>query len=621
MGVFMSKMIGKCLTALVFTVMLLTVSAILFDTGQASALTGVDGINPTISITSPSNNTYNNTGSVTLQWVSADLQSGLAHHEITMDDGPILTVPSDVQSLPLNHLSNGSHNVTVVAFDNAGNHDASSVTFTVDMVGPAVSITHPTNGSYCNASVDLQWTSSDPLSGIAFHEIQYDSGPVLTVPSDVRSLLKTGLTDGNHTVKVIAYDNAGNHNSSSSSFVVSTTGPVITTLPASPIYSSSFAEEFRVYITDAVPMTTANISEFSNGESRGGGPIFGMADQTSFSYFVLLHLEQGVNTYRVTVNDSAGNSRSMVATVYRDNTPPTISITSPANHAYNNTGSMTVTWAGTDGLGIDHYEIFVNGGKVATYGAGNSTAVVSLPEGNGEIMVYAYDRAGNSAYATVHVIVDLTGPIVEISSPYAGQITLSSVTVYWSGADPLSGIARYVVSMDGGAGTELSASTLSYGFAGLASGSHTVMVKAYDNTGNSFSDSVTFVVDIVSPSITSETMTGDIAEKNIAIVVGFSEAMNQTSTTITVDGVEGTVSWSGNNATFTPSSVLAYGTPYIVTVSGHDSAGNSVTSTGSFATPAAPASITDGGILAISFVLLIVALGFAMIVLIRRSKK
>ena len=61
------------------------------------------------------------------------------------------------------------------------------------------------------------------------------------------------------------------------------------------------------------------------------------------------------------------------------------------------------------------------------------------------------------------------------------------------------------------------------------------------------------------------------------ISVLFSEAMNETATTIAVNGITGTMSWSGNNATFTPSSALAYNTVYSVTVSGKDAIGKGFT--------------------------------------------
>jgi len=67
-----------------------------------------------------------------------------------------------------------------------------------------------------------------------------------------------------------------------------------------------------------------------------------------------------------------------------------------------------------------------------------------------------------------------------------------------------------------------------------------------------------------------------------AITATFSEAMNAatiTNSTFTINGVAGTVSYSGTTATFTPSSPLAYSTVYTATITTGvtDVAGNPMT--------------------------------------------
>ncbi len=641
---------------------------------EATVTFTVDTVDPIISIVSPVNHSYNNTGSVLVAWTSTDALSGIAYHELRLDSGPTLTLPSDVQSLQLNSLADGSHTVSVTAYDNAGNHNETTVTFTVDRIDPTISIISPATGSYNNTgSVLVAWSSHDTLSGIAYHELRVDSGPTLTLPSDVQSLQLNSLAEGGHKVYLAAYDNAGNHNQTNASFIVDSAGPVITATPASPIYSNSmFGAEVHISVTDSIPLKSANVSLYSNGVYMEGGPIFGMAGETSFGYWALVSTEPGVNSYRFTATDSAGNSNSIVVTVFRDVAPPTVRILSPVNHAYNNTGSMTLKWSIQASVDIDRYEVFVNGGKVATLGAGNTSYVLSLPEGNDEIVLYVYDVAANSVHTSVNVITDLTGPLVAITAPVGGEhIGASSVTVSWQGANPLSGINHYKVAVDGLEGIEVSANTLTYAFTGLADGSHTVSVTAYDNAGNLMESSVTFTVDRAAPTVsiisprdgsfngtgsvhvswsaddvlsgiakieisvdgttytnvtgtTSRTVTladgaysvqiratdgagnvnsssveisvdkdvptvtispsGSDVRVNAAVVASFSEGMNHSSTTIVVAGVVGTIIWSGNNATFTPSAALSYNTAYTITVTGHDLAGKAVTMTGVFTT-------------------------------------
>ena len=58
------------------------------------------------------------------------------------------------------------------------------------------------------------------------------------------------------------------------------------------------------------------------------------------------------------------------------------------------------------------------------------------------------------------------------------------------------------VSLDGGSPIEVASGTSTYTFPGVADGTHTITVTAYDRAGNELSESVTFRVDtgVLSPS-------------------------------------------------------------------------------------------------------------------------
>jgi ABC-type phosphate transport system substrate-binding protein len=93
----------------------------------------------------------------------------------------------------------------------------------------------------------------------------------------------------------------------------------------------------------------------------------------------------------------------------------------------------------------------------------------------------------------------------------------------------------------------------------------------------------------VTPSIiTAWSPTGSGVSTSSLIKVMFSEAMNTSSVKIDVNAsgatISGSVTWSGNNATFTPSSALTYNTAYSVYVSGKDLTNNSATENWSFTT-------------------------------------
>ena len=79
----------------------------------------------------------------------------------------------------------------------------------------------------------ITWTGSDGASGIARYEVSIDGGPTESV--GMTTSLTRRWSDGDHTVRVTAYDAAGNQDATVISFRVSPESPgvfgVFQTLP------------------------------------------------------------------------------------------------------------------------------------------------------------------------------------------------------------------------------------------------------------------------------------------------------------------------------------------------------------------------------------------------------
>ncbi|MBD3192121.1 MAG: S8 family serine peptidase [Candidatus Heimdallarchaeota archaeon] len=107
---------------------------------------------------------------------------------------------------------------------------------------------------------------------------------------------------------------------------------------------------------------------------------------------------------------------------------------------------------------------------------------------------------------------DTTPPTIDITSPNEGAtLTSSDVTVTWSGSDSGSGIDYYETRIDSGSWINKGTST-SHTFTGLADGSHTVDVRAWDVAGNSATDMVTFTVDTSGGTGPPYTFTGTVSQ-------------------------------------------------------------------------------------------------------------
>jgi RHS repeat-associated protein len=122
-----------------------------------------------------------------------------------------------------------------------------------------------------------------------------------------------------------------------------------------------------------------------------------------------------------TATDVAGNTASASATVKLDKTPPTISITSPANGATFTSSSAAVTGSVFDAL--SGVAAVACDGAPATVQSGAFSCSVTLTPGSNTITAQASDVAGNTSAATDSVTFSNTSPPTITSfSPTSGPI-------------------------------------------------------------------------------------------------------------------------------------------------------------------------------------------------------
>src|SRR5205823_1783233 len=147
----------------------------------------------------------------------------------------------------------------------------------------------------------------------------------------------------------------------------------------------------------------------------------------------------GSHTLTATARDAAGNtttSAPVTVTVNNpppsDTTPPTVSITTPANGA-TVTASVTVTAMASDNVGVLGVQFKLDG---ANLGAEDTTSPYSIPRdttpashGTHTLTAAARDAAGNtttSAPITV-TVANGTPPTVSITTPHNGDWIGNSV--------------------------------------------------------------------------------------------------------------------------------------------------------------------------------------------------
>ncbi|MDW5562250.1 MAG: carboxypeptidase regulatory-like domain-containing protein [Methanomassiliicoccus sp.] len=432
---------------------------------------------------------------------------------------------------------------------------------------PTVSITSPAEDDVVTSgSVEVQWTGAN----VDHYTISVDGAEAVDVDQDLMDTID--LEDGEHVVNVTAFDVRGRSSYAEVSFIVDTAAPAVNvTVPAIGAWYNTSSLNVTWTVSDAG-------SGILNTSVSVDGAAFADVDH---DYFVIADLEDGHHTVAVRAYDHAGHFRTVTKDFNIQTALPVLTI-SPSDGSLLSSRDVTVSWSGVSDSTVGRYWLSVDGGAFVDHHNATSFLVTGLADGEHNVTLKAEDYAGNWNSTYVEFEIDATAPVVTITAPVDGVHTVArEATVEWTAYEAGSGLDRTEYSVDGGA--FIVTTDLSLELTDLADGEHTVTVRAVDMAGNVGEATVHIVVDTAAPTAVIEP-SGDDASVNAAIIVTFSEAMNTSAVTITVGGVDGTIAWNDNVATFTPSRALSYDTAYSVAVAGKDLAGNEMSASSSFTT-------------------------------------
>lgn len=218
----------------------------------------------------------------------------------------------------------------------------------------------------------------------------------------------TGYDLGNYTFTLLAYDQKGNSNSSTTKLrVYENVTPIVDGPDDIEFLFSETGNSIRWNVSEDNPDTytiSRDDEQIQSGEIDPANPfiIIGLQD-----------LEVGVYIYTFTLNDTSGNkaSDSVTVTVLRDSVTPTL-VYSPETVVYA-LGDETVirNWTVRDDF-KDYYEIYVDTILIETDDWTTENIefnFAGLAQGNHTVRLSVYDLGGNSL--TVYVDVIVTEPV------------------------------------------------------------------------------------------------------------------------------------------------------------------------------------------------------------------
>lgn len=216
-----------------------------------------------------------------------------------------------------------------------------------------------------------------------------------------------------------------------------------------------------------------------------------------------------------------------------------VAITSPADGFVTGETSVDISGTAVSYFGVDHltWHNAATGASGDCSGTDIWTATVPLADGDNVITVTMVDLHGSEANASITVVLDVVPPTLEITYPVEGAYVGSSVTVTWIGSDADSGIAYYIVSIEGLFFVNVTES--SYTINDLAEGPCTVLVTAYDVAGNYLDVPVSFTVDVTAPTVTIDSPADNFLSTESSVTMTW----NGSDVVSGVDRYE--VSWEG----------------------------------------------------------------------------
>ncbi|HSX41279.1 MAG TPA: Ig-like domain-containing protein [Candidatus Saccharimonadales bacterium] len=218
-------------------------------------------------------------------------------------------------------------------------------------------------------------------------------------------------------------------------------------------------------------------------------------------YFDTTKLTNGSHRLCTKATDTSLNGGGACVTVnvkndtVLDTTPPTATLTAPANGA-TVSNSVAVNATASDNVGITSTELYIDGLlRSSAQGATLAFTWDSTKETNGahSLLIKAYDAAGNTGTSTTSTVTvsntvptsDTAAPTVTITQPANGSAVAGSVTIAGTAADNI-GVTKMQVYVDSsllGSSTTNSVQ-LKWNTRKVRAGSHTILIKAYDAAGN-----------------------------------------------------------------------------------------------------------------------------------------
>src|SRR6188508_3182991 len=489
---------------------------------MTSIISAIDGNNNTISDNGNSEST-----SIRFNFSGTDTGgAGVDHLECNIDNSKYVACTSPFV-FP-NLLKDGIHTFTVLSEDNAGNKDSTpaSFTWTVDTTPPMTSIisaidgnnnTISDNGNSESTLIRFNFSGTDTGgAGVDHLECNIDNSKYVacTSPFVFPNLLKDGI----HTFTVLSEDNAGNKDSTPTSFswIVDTSSPLISINTATDGNGNLLSNDGNTSSNSATISFIGNDTGGKEGKGVGIKEFKCSLDGASFSIctspvqFTSVNLPEGTHSFQIIAEDGIGNINSSPQSFNWtvDTEPPDITVDS-ATDGYQkhvtsggNSSSDSIIFEFTaldnggregKGVGTKQFECKIDNSDFVS--CTSPVEFTNLSNGVHTLDLLSEDNVGNISPTpeSFNWTVDTVSPTTTINKAIVGTESsltngsnsrFNSITFTFTGNDTDGlGIREFKCSLDDSNFTTCT-SPLHYNDTIITDGPHDFKVFSKDNVGN-----------------------------------------------------------------------------------------------------------------------------------------
>jgi hypothetical protein len=500
-----------------------------------------DTVPPLVTITSPADGAILSAPSIN---IAADIVDANSTRMLSTPPGICPTLPEGGGSVTGTvYLVEGPNTIVVTATDDAGNTGGTSIEVILDTTAPAIASVAPAPGTVLGntpgaVSVDV-FDATDVVVSIGGIDT------ALAAPGGIVNV-NVALVEGSNSVPISIVDAAGNTATSSVDIVLDLSAPLVS-LDA-PLDGACFGpgEATIAVVVTVDDLTATQISSDPVGVT-GSLPAGGGIVTSS------LTLTEGWNDITVSASDTTLRRSSRSAVVLLDTTAPTLSISSPLDSdsvsGYVDFDALSLDVS--PGSGVTSVDFLVNGSVIGTvteapYEFDYDSTLIA--DGTHTFAVTSVDAKGNSASASIMVLVDNTAPVISITNLVPGSFVSGDLGIDVDASDSGSGLSSVqVLSGMGAPSTDPSrtfaTATPSYFGSGAEDtalhpdGPLTFTAIATDAAGNETVVSVEVLVDNVAPDKTLITPVDGDRVCGVIDITAESSAPDLASIDLLVDGV------------------------------------------------------------------------------------